>query len=226
MIKKIYRKLRSISNQVFEKTHKEVFAEIYKNKTWGDAENTAFYSGTGSDDDYSRPYAEVIIKFIKEHKVSSVVDLGCGDFRVGSKINRDTDIVYTGVDVVPELIIHNQKEFGTEKIKFKQLNIVKDKLPEGQLCLIRQVLQHLRNDDIQKILVKCKQYDYLIVTEHLPTTGKIVPNIDKNFGASIRLGDNSGVYLDQPPFSKKVKELLSVFPKAEENSRIVTFLVS
>src|SRR5436190_8641089 len=104
MIKKIYRKLRSISKQVFEKSHKEVFAEIYKNKTWGNVENTAFYSGTGSDDDYSLPYAEIIINFINEHKVTSVVDLGCGDFRVGSKINRDTDILYTGVDVVPELV--------------------------------------------------------------------------------------------------------------------------
>ena len=223
IVKKVFRKMR---RNVNEKGHKEVFSEIYQNNIWGKDDGGGFYSGTGSDDDYSIPYANTIIKFIDENNISSVVDLGCGDFRVGDKINKNTQIKYVGVDVVPDLIKHHQQKYQTDKIKFKQLNIVKDQLPAGQLCLIRQVLQHLSNSDIQKILAKCKQYQYLIVTEHLPTMENVIPNKDKPYDESNRLSDDSGVYLDQPPFNKQVRELLTVFPKAEENSKIVTFLVS
>src|SRR5436189_1697748 len=123
MLKKIYRKIRGIVKKVFEKSHKEVFSEIYQKNIWGQDNSGGFYSGTGSDDDYSIPYANTIIKFINENNISSVVDLGCGDFRVGDKINKNTQIKYVGVDVVPDLIKHHQQKYQTDKISFKQLNI-------------------------------------------------------------------------------------------------------
>ncbi|WP_439883028.1 class I SAM-dependent methyltransferase [Pontibacter sp. MBLB2868] len=215
-----------LQKNISEKTdHQKVFTDIYINKIWGGNSESEFYSGSGSDDDYSKPYIDLISNFIKHNNISSVVDLGCGDFRVGRSLIEATDINYIGVDVVEELINFNTSNYGSDKIVFKKLNIVHDSLPSGQLCLIRQVLQHLSNNDIKRVLRKLNNFDYVIVTEHLPCTQVVVPNIDLKNHAGIRLMNNSGVYLDKAPFNKKTIELLSVYPKLEENSRIVTFQV-
>ena len=53
-----------------------------------------------------------------------------------------------------------------------------------------------------KIIPKLYKYQRVYVTEHYPAdTKEIVPNRDKIHGADIRLYDNSGVYLDLPPFN-------------------------
>jgi hypothetical protein len=225
MVANIVYKIRNRIKMYSEKSHKEIFSEIYKNNVWGQSKNGNFYSGSGSDDEYSDPYVELIVKFVKENEVDSLVDLGCGDFRIGRKLSGRTEVRYMGVDVVPDLIRHHKEYYQTETVSFANLNIVKDRLPNGQLCLIRQVLQHLSNNNILKILEKCKKYQYLIITEHLPIGDNIIPNRDISPNKNSRLVINSGVYFDKPPFNRTVKELLSVFPKEEENSKIVTFLV-
>ena len=87
------------------------------------------------------------------------------------------------------------------------------------------MLQHLSNADIEKVLKKCRKYAHVIITEHQPVGDNIIPNVDQKIHAGIRLGANSGVYLDKPPFNKKLQELLTVFPEAEKNSKITTFRV-
>ncbi len=107
-----------------------------------------------------------------------------------------------GVDVVPDLITHNQKTFGANAISFQLGDLTAGELPDGDLCLIRQVLQHLSNKEIATAIERCEKYRYLIVTEHIPTGQKVKPNRDKPHGPDIRLFWNSGVFLDKPPFSR------------------------
>jgi SAM-dependent methyltransferase len=207
-----------------EKTVAETFGEIYENNVWGGAEGE-FYSGEGSTEKYSALYAETIRRFIAQNEIKSVVDLGCGDFRVASQLISPR-IFYKGVDVVPSLIERNLDEFGSEKVNFLCLNIIEDELPEGELCLIRQVLQHLSNAEILKILENCKKYKYLIVTEQYPHPNReIVPNLDIPHGPEMRLHFNSAVFFDKPPFNLKNVSLL-LDTEAEEGTRIKTFLVS
>lgn len=165
-----------------------------------------YYSGRGSDEEYAVPYVKCIRKFMEENRVFGVVDLGCGDFRVSSGFAYDCDS-YVGVDCVEELINYNRKAYGNEKIRFLRRDIVRDELPEGELCLIRQVLQHLSNKEISEVLRKCAKYKYVIVTEHLPNCMKGAPNVDKITGMHTRLFLHSGVYLALPPFSYAVKKL-------------------
>lgn len=207
-----------------EKTVAETFSEIYEKNVWGGASGE-FYSGEGSTEKYSQKYAEAIRNFIAEKRIKKVVDLGCGDFRVASKFVSG-NFHYTGCDVVPSLIEHNQKKFGSETVKFRCVNIIEDELPEGELCLIRQVLQHLSNAEIAKILENCKKYKYLIVTEHFPNPNKnIIPNLDIPHGPEMRLHYDSAVFLDKPPFDlKNVSLLLDV--EAEDGTRIKSFLVT
>jgi SAM-dependent methyltransferase len=177
----------------------------------------------------ANPYAECIRTFIQSHGIKSVVDVGCGDFRVGRKL-IDSSIDYTGIDVVDALVKANQERFGASNVRFRCLDIVRDDLPPGDLCLVREVLQHLSNLQIQKILEKLKQYKWVIITETLPgPVGSFKANLDKPHGRDARCVWHSGLVLTEPPFSLPAVQTLLEIPsvRAERGSdeRIASFLL-
>jgi hypothetical protein len=92
--------------------------------------------------------------------------------------------------------------------------------------LVRQVLQHLSNDQILKVLPKLKQsYKWLVLTEHLPLSEKFVPNVDKPPGPDIRLSlveGGSGVVVTSAPFDLGVLEERPLCSVESEGGRIVT----
>ncbi len=237
MIKKVVKKLipsavlewraRKISAKIQRdfagKTAAETFAEIYERNIWG-GESGEFYSGDGSDEKYANVYAAAIKKFVEEKNVERVVDLGCGDFRVASKFVSD-DFFYTGCDVVASLIDCLNEKYKSEKIEFRRVDIIEDPLPDGDLCLIRQVLQHLSNREIARVLRNAEKYKYLIITEHYPNPrNKFTPNLDISHGPNVRARFGSAVVFDQPPFNlKNIRLLLDV--EAEKGTRIKTFVV-
>jgi SAM-dependent methyltransferase len=206
----------------------EVFSEIYANNTWG-GKPGEFHSGSGSYGLAATLYLDTINEFIANHNVRSVVDVGCGDYEIGARINVDD---YTGVDVVPALIDRNNAEFGSAHRRFMCLDAAgADALPSGDLCLVRQVMQHLSNDQIQVILGKLKAFKYVIVTEHQPSVRDFkAPNIDKAHGKDTRLYYGSGVYLDKKPYGAKLT-LLAEHPGKDDDldiharGPIRTFLV-
>jgi Methyltransferase domain len=180
----------------------QVFAEIYREGKWG-AGGERFCSGSGSSEDsITRPYVAAVSSFLRSFgEKPHVVDLGCGDFGVGRQLLEDCES-YTGVDVVPDLVRHHQESVDLPGVRFLCMDIVRDELPPGDVCLIRQVLQHLSNEQIGKVLAKLGRYSAVLVTEHYPSDAtKGVPNLDKVHGSGIRLYDRSGVYLDEPPFN-------------------------
>ncbi len=225
VLQKRRQKIASREQQKFaEKSVAETFSEIYKNNVWG-GKSGEFFSGDGSRGKYAKVYAEAVKKFIAENDIKKVVDLGCGDFQVASMFVSE-DIYYTGCDVVPNLIEHLNKTYGSEKREFRRVNIVEDELPTGDLCLIRQVLQHLSNHEIVKILDNCKNFKYLIITEHYPNPNvELVPNLDIPHGPDMRLHYDSAVVPDKPPFNVKNVKLL-VETEADDDTRIKTFLIT
>lgn len=223
---KIFNKTKKFIRMLKKADHKDVFSKIYHNQTWGESQSSnPYYSGGGSNDEYAMPYIAAISQFIKQHQIKKVVDLGCGDFRIGKQLTLMNDIDYHGIDIVPEMIKYNIQKFASKKISFSLLNIVKNKIPDGELYLIRQVLQHLSNTDIKKILSKLNKEKHVIITEHQPISGNITFNLDKTSGANIRLEKNSGVFLEYPPFNKKLKKLL-VVPVEDGDSIIATYYVT
>ncbi len=206
-----------------DKSAAETFSEIYASRLWGD-DPGGYCSGEGSDEIFARQYAALIREFISDNGVNRIVDLGCGDFRVASEFVSD-EIDYTGIDIVAPLIERNQELYGSPRVRFHCMDIGEDELPDGDVCLIRQVLQHLSNTEIAKILANCRKYRFLIVTEHYPSPDtKVTPNIDIPHGPGMRVYYDSAVFLDQPPFSlENVTLLLDV--EAEDKTRIKSFLV-
>lgn len=196
---------------------KEAMEQVYAMKLWGE-NKSLFYSGEGSHDpEIVIPYIKAITTFLRSFKRPLIVcDLGCGDFNVGKQLVKHT-ASYIAVDIVLELIKYNSIKFQQERLQFQCLDIAMDDLPAGDCIILRQVLQHLSNPEIQQIIPKLNRFKYVILTEHLPN-GNFIPNQDIISGQGTRLKKQSGLLLTESPFHFKVKkhtELLSkmVSPK-------------
>jgi SAM-dependent methyltransferase len=187
-----------MSNQSLE----DVFTQIYGRNLWG-GQTGSFHSGSGTHDDAQvQAYIDAVTQLGETFGFlgAEFVDLGCGDMRVGRHLIPLSGH-YIGVDIVAPLIERNTNEFGNASVSFSHLDATRDDLPIGRVCFLRQVLQHLSNDEILRILIKLKQYEFVIVSEHLPNErSSMVPNRDKPHGSGIRLYNNSGVVLTAPPF--------------------------
>jgi len=191
---------------------KDAMAQIYKNNLWG-GNKSEFYSGSGSHHpELVDPYVETVSTFLKAFKTPPVVcDLGCGDFNVGKELVKHSN-KYIAVDIVPDLIAHNKKEFRAENLEFQVLDIAEENLPSGDCAILRQVFQHLSNSEIKSVVEKLYDFKYIILTEHLPEED-FEPNKDIISGQGTRLKKQSGVNILAPPFNFKVREekqLLSV----------------
>ena len=192
--------------------------QVYDMNLWGKSE-AAFYSGEGSHlPEIVEPYIKVVNLFLSSfEKPLTVCDLGCGDFNIGQQLFAQTK-QYIAVDIVPKLIAYNQEKFQHENLSFHCLDIAKDELPNADCAIIRQVLQHLSNDEIQSVVKQLGKYKYVILTEHLPV-GEFVPNKDIISGQGIRIKKKSGVDLLAAPFhlkAKEVTELLTIDLKEDK----------
>lgn len=178
----------------------KVFARIYQGREWGG--DDGFFSGSGSHDPaIVGPYVEAVRDVLGRFKVRPVVvDVGSGDFNVGKNF-VDLAARYYACDIVATLQEFNRQKYAFNNVDFLCVNAVDDELPPGDLIIIRQVLQHLSNCQIQKIVEKCHQFPSWVITEHLPANTSFVPNCDIDAGCGIRVLFDSGVDLLAPPFS-------------------------
>lgn len=204
---------------------KEAMEQVYEENLWGE-NGDDFYSGEGSHlPALVDPYIDAVIAFLSSFDPPlTVCDLGCGDFNIGKELVKHS-WKYIAVDIVPALIARNKTAFQADNLTFLTLDLAKDPLPTGDCALLRQVLQHLSNNEVQRILNKLSAYNYVILTEHLPE-GPLVPNKDIISGQGIRIKQQSGVDVTAPPFNFKVqakKELVSI-PLNDGKGLIVTTL--
>lgn len=204
---------------------KDAMEQVYEMKLWGD-NHSDFYSGVGSHHpEYVDPYIDALTSFFRSLETPPVVcDLGCGDFNVGKELVKHTK-KYIAVDIVAELIKRNKETFKEENLEFYCLDIASDDLPSGDCAILRQVLQHLSNDEVQHIVKKLTVFKYFILTEHVPE-GDFIPNKEIISGQGIRLKKGSGIDLLAPPFDLKVKEkrVLLTVPSKHSKGIIVTTL--
>jgi hypothetical protein len=204
---------------------KDAMVQIYKLNLWG-GDSSDFYSGIGSHHpELIHPYLEVVTSFLTSFKSPPIVcDLGCGDFNVGKELVKHTK-KYIAVDIVPDLIVNNKIKFKDKNLEFLCLDIAVDELPSGDCAIVRQVLQHVSNAEVQRILKKLMHYKYVIITEHLPK-GDFIPNKDIISGQGIRLKKQSGLHVIAAPFYFQVKEEQQLLAIEISNGRevIVTTL--
>jgi hypothetical protein len=185
----------------------QVFTKIYTDGVWGAARDAKqpFFSGTGSHEGpIVEEYVAAVSRFLSSlPEKPDVVDLGCGDFHVGSQL-RPLCKRYTACDIVTPLIEFNRQRYRDLEVDFRVLDLSKDASPAGEVVFIRQVLQHLSNTHVERAIPQLAHYRYVIVSEHLPNKPEFVPNLDKPVGSDIRLECGSGIVLTRPPFNMNV----------------------
>lgn len=209
-------------------TAREVFGRIYTESLWGNSPDAAqpFFSGSGSHDPaVVATYLQAISQFLATLPAKpDVVDLGCGDFSIGSRI-RPLCAKYCACDVVPELIEFNRERFAALQVGFTTLDLTVDELPGADIAFVRQVFQHLSNDQILLAIGRiAATYRYLILTEHLPATAAFEHNLDKPAGPDIRLAIGSGIVLASHPFNLRPVAERQLCRAAELGGLIVTTL--
>lgn len=188
----------------------QIFTKIYEDRVWGQSDDVTqkFYSGSGSHEGVIvGTYIEAIRNFLFSFRAKpNAVDLGCGDFFVGSNL-RSLCGSYTACDIVESLMDFNRTKYKDLDVDFRVLDLANDELPAGDIVFVRQVLQHLSNKQIQNALPQISsKYKFLVHTEHLPTGDTFVPNVDHSTGPDNRLQMNSGIVLTSAPFNLEVKE--------------------
>ena len=222
------RRIKTMSGNDQNQSIREVFSKIYNESAWGASESKddLFYSGLGSHDHkIVSPYIEAITDFLlKFREKPVVVDLGCGDFSIGSRLRAHCG-KYIACDIVQELIEFNKTKYAELNVDFRVLDLTEDQLPRGDIVFIRQVLQHLSNNQIMKAIPKlASQYKYLVLTEHLPSTENFEHNIDKEAGAGVRTRLGSGVVLTSAPFNMAYRNKSILCSVDGYGGRIITTL--
>lgn len=205
---------------------KKAMKQIYDNNLWGGG-NIKYYSGEGSHNiNQVKPYIDKIKVFLDSNNTKLIVcDLGCGDFNIGKQLYSYAKH-YKAVDIVTDLIEYNKQNFLASNLEFSCIDIAKDPLPKADCAILRQVLQHLSNHEIEAILKKMYQYKYIILTEHIPER-QFDANKDIISGQGIRLKKKSGVNIFEFPFYFKVKnkkEILKI-PNDTFGGVVVTWLL-
>jgi SAM-dependent methyltransferase len=205
------------------KTNEAIFSAVYRHRMWGGG-RADYYSGHGSHrESISRPYITAVSTFLESRSKLSAVDLGCGDFTVGSQL-RDLCDRYVACDVVASLIDRNRTIYNDIDVDFRHLDIGEAELPSGDVVFLREVLQHLDNNTIKSVVDQLPQYRYAIITELLPNKA-FVPNVDKAAGFDVRLKYGSGIDVAAPPFSLRFTEstVLLELNLEEAVSRVVLY---
>jgi hypothetical protein len=124
----------------------KLFSDAFENNTWGDPESR---SGPGSTEAYTRRLRKFLPALLKTLDVQSILDAPCGDFNWMRLVDLD-GISYLGGDIVSKLIVDNRRKYPGQK--FRHLDITRDRLPNSDFWLCRDVLFHLSNEDIFHVL--------------------------------------------------------------------------
>jgi len=175
---------------------KDIFREKYLNNSWKGSESK---SGPGSSLPINKNLIFLLENFVKENKLKTISDYGCGDFNWMRTFNFDLVDNYYGYDIVEEMIDVNNEKFGDKKIKFRTANIIEDQLEKTDIILCKDVLFHLSFDDAIMVLEKIKKSGsiYLISTTFLEFN-----NYD------IKTGNWRPINLQSNPFNMNNPEII------------------
>ena len=179
----------------------KIFSNIYKYNLWG------FGSGTGSLKFNNQQYIDFMNNFLKDHNdISSIIDLGCGDWQLHKHINLNNK-KYLGIDIVDEVIKVNKKKYGNLKIDFLCNNFLKEKIPNADLIIVKDVLQHLSDENIKTFLnnIKNVKYKYLLITND-------VSKFNLNY-FDIPNGMYKPLDITKSPYNYKSKIMLKYYEK-------------
>jgi hypothetical protein len=195
--------------------HAQVFDFVYASNEWH------IGSGFGSLPQTTDTYRRFLQDFLARHAIRSVVDAGCGDWQFSRLIDW-SGIDYLGIDVSP-VVLQRIVRDAAPNIRFVEGDIRTLEQPGADLLIMKDVLQHWPNADIQALIPKFARYRFCLITNG--SSAEVLPKLNQD----IQAGQWRPVDLALPPFSvageyvheyelsviladgRKVKELKRVF---------------
>jgi hypothetical protein len=188
----------------------EAFDEVYRLGMW---KQGGAYSGLGSEGPLADRYVELVLDYAARYNLRTAVDGGCGDFSVGSRLAPSFDR-YIALDASGRIIETNRKRYADltkQHVSFGIADMTSMVFPQVDLILIRQVLQHLTNAQIERILANIEASDWrrVLITEevHDPRNNEM-PNLDlPSHTIRTRASFGSGVFVDKEPFNRSAKRI-------------------
>lgn len=150
---------------------------------------------------HARPYVAFLRRFLREHKILSVVDLGCGDWQF-SKLVDWNGIEYRGYDVVSSIISANRALYGKNNISFHEIEPPYDHLPPAELLIVKDVFQHWSDEAIHAFLPSLARFPVSLITNCVNPVGPTT---------NLPISNGGFRYLDLrlPPFNLNAREVFS-----------------
>lgn len=167
----------------------DVFTHYYRTNRWGSEESR---SGAGSTLAYTENLRKELPSLLQRLKVQVFLDAPCGDYNWFHHVSRP-GVRYIGGDIVRDLVDDNVRNYGADDTRFIQLDITRDRLPQADIWLCRDVLFHLSYADATQAIENFLTSDipWLLTTTH--------PNRDCN--RDIPTGSFRELNLCLPPFN-------------------------
>lgn len=129
---------------------KQNFSYVYENDIWGG-------SGGGSDYSLLGDFFAWLNAFIKEKKIKSVLDYGCGLNPIGQVLSVEN---YTGVDIVDSVVKHCNQNYPNLNIKVNEGHPVDD----ADMLIVKDVLMHWEVEYINSFLkYSITKYKYVLI---------------------------------------------------------------
>jgi hypothetical protein len=153
--------------------------------------NNESISGQGSTLFYTEMLRKSLPVVLRGLGVKRIIDAPCGDHNWIRHIDL-TGIDYLGIDIVQDIVTHNQEKYASDTVRFAQGDITKDTLPDADAMLTRDCLMHLPDQYCWDFLENFARSNikYLLTTTHVN-----LKNLDIQ-----KAGEFRKLNLRMPPF--------------------------
>jgi len=143
-------------------TRKDRFTRYALLNKWKNEETV---SGGGSTIEFTANLRKELPKLLRDFGIQVFFDAPCGDFNWLRTVDL-SGIIYIGGDIVHDLISRNNELYSSETKIFREIDIVKEKLPSADLWLCRDCLFHFSEAEIFETLANFLKSDirYILTT--------------------------------------------------------------
>lgn len=200
----------------------ETFTKAYENRVWGTDPKGYGTSGSGATLETTIEFREYLQNFLKEHQIRSVIDFGCGDWVWAYAIDWEC-VEYYGYDVVKSLIDRNTLMFSSSTVNFIHADALSVELPEADLLICKDVLQHLSNQDIHLFISKLNKFKYCIIQNDIYSD---VPAVNSQLNTDIARGEGRPLDLSKPPFSILGRKVMTYWENGGNNVKRILLITN
>jgi trans-aconitate methyltransferase len=140
------------------------FADVYRHALWGDEETRSGW-GSKRESPHVQAALEYLRNIIRDYRIKTLSDIPCGDFNWQPLLFAEHGgLDYVGYDIVGGIVEDNRRK--SPGVRFEKLDITKQIPRRADLILCKDMLNHLKYDDIRRAITNMKQSgsEYLLAS--------------------------------------------------------------